>query len=59
MPLPKPKYNTPKQLVWHPHYDDSSADIVFVSNDGIKFGMSLKLLAKTRYVPFQKSVVMM
>jgi hypothetical protein len=50
MPLPRPKNNTPKQLAWHPHYDDSSADIVFVSSDGIKFGMGLKLLAKSRYV---------
>jgi len=40
---------TSKQPAWHPHYDDGSADIVFISNDGIKFGMSLKLLAKTRY----------
>jgi hypothetical protein len=40
---------TTTQPTWHPHYDDESADIVFISNDGAKFGMNLKLLAKTRY----------
>jgi hypothetical protein len=33
---------------WHPHYDDHGADIIFVSSDNMKFGMSLNVLAKSR-----------
>jgi hypothetical protein len=33
---------------WHPHYDDHGADVIFLSSDNIRFGMSLKVLAKSR-----------
>jgi hypothetical protein len=47
---PKSPKASIKQPTWHPHYNDESADIVFLSNDGVKFGMSLKLLSKSRCV---------
>jgi len=50
MSTPKPTKKTVKELKFHPHYDDQSADIIFASNDGMHFGISLRLLAISRYV---------
>jgi hypothetical protein len=49
MATPKPTKKTIKEPKFHPHYDDQSADIIFASNDGMHFGISLRLLAKSRY----------
>jgi hypothetical protein len=48
MATPKPIKKTTKEPKFHPHYDDQSADIIFASNDGMYFGISLRLLAKPR-----------
>ena len=49
MATPRPTKKTVKEPKFHPHYDDQSADIIFASNDGTHFGISLRLLAKSRY----------
>ena len=50
MSTPRPTKETVKELKFHPHYDDMSADIIFASNDGMHFGISLRLLAISRCV---------
>ena len=48
MATSKPTEKAIKEPKFHPHYDDQSADIIFASNDGMQFGISLRLLAKSR-----------